>query len=58
MKPIKFKQANVNFAENQEEYGTLPAFKSNDGMWVEGGTLKQNKDMEEKTWFEVRVKAR
>jgi len=30
MKPIKFKQANVNFAENQEEYGTLPAFKSND----------------------------
>jgi len=26
MKVIKFKECNVNFAENQEEYKTLPAF--------------------------------
>lgn len=28
MKPIKFKECNVNFAENQDEYNTLPAFKN------------------------------
>ena len=37
---------------------TFRARRLDDGMWVEGGMLKQNKDMEEKTWFEVRVKAR
>lgn len=29
MKPIKFKECNVNFAENQDEYNTLPAYKDN-----------------------------
>ena len=29
MKPIKFKECNVNFAENQDEYNTLPAFRNN-----------------------------
>lgn len=29
MKPIEFKEQNCTFAENQEEYGNLPAF--NDG---------------------------
>lgn len=26
MKSVKFKECNVNFAENQDEYVTLPAF--------------------------------
>ncbi len=30
MKPIKFKEANVTFAENQPEYIPLPAHKAND----------------------------
>jgi len=30
MKPKKFKEANVTFAENQPEYLSLPAFKNND----------------------------
>lgn len=30
MKPIKFKQSNVVYAENQEPYLPLPAFKHND----------------------------
>ncbi|KAA6348497.1 hypothetical protein EZS27_004097 [termite gut metagenome] len=29
MKPIKFKEQNVTFAENQPEYIPLPAFKNN-----------------------------
>ena len=28
MKPIKFKEVNVTFAENQKEYLPLPAFKN------------------------------
>jgi len=31
MKPIKFKECNVNFAENQDEYNTLPAFRNEKG---------------------------
>jgi hypothetical protein len=31
MKPIKFKESNVTFAENQKEYLPLPAFRNNDG---------------------------
>lgn len=27
MKPIKFKHQNITFAENQPEYGSLPALK-------------------------------
>ena len=35
MKIIKFKECNVNFAENQKEYKTLPAFyDSNSGIVV------------------------
>lgn len=30
MKAIKFKHANVNFAENQNEYKTLPALRFGD----------------------------
>jgi hypothetical protein len=30
MKPIKFKEQNVVYAENQEEYQPLPALKYND----------------------------
>jgi hypothetical protein len=29
MKPIKFKEQNIIFAENQPEYQQLPAFKNN-----------------------------
>jgi hypothetical protein len=32
MRPIKFKEQNVTYAENQPEYLPLPAFKSNDPM--------------------------
>jgi len=31
MKPIKFKESNITFAENQTEYQPLPAYKSDDG---------------------------
>ena len=34
MKPIKFKEANVTFAENQPEYIPLPAWKSDDGIVI------------------------
>lgn len=34
MKPIKFKEANVTYAENQEEYEILPCWKSTDGVAV------------------------
>lgn len=34
MKPIKFKEANVTFAENQPEYLPLPAFRSADGLVI------------------------
>jgi len=34
MDPIKFKGANVVFAENQEEYNSLPAFKDDEGNVV------------------------
>lgn len=30
MKPIKFKEVNVTFAENQDEYLPLPAFRSDE----------------------------
>lgn len=30
MKAIKFKDANINVAESQDEYNTLPALKLND----------------------------
>lgn len=29
MKPVEFKECNIKFAENQDEYNTLPAFKEN-----------------------------
>lgn len=32
MKPIKFKEQNVIYAENQDEYQPLPALKCNDDM--------------------------
>ena len=34
MKPIKFKEANVTFAENQPEYLPLPAHKTEDGQVI------------------------
>jgi len=34
MKPIEFEGANVVYAENQEEYQSLPAFKDDDGTVV------------------------
>ena len=34
MKPIKFKEANVTFAENQPEYLPLPAWKGEDGIVI------------------------
>ena len=34
MKPIKFKEANVTFAENQPEYLPLPAWKAEDGTVI------------------------
>jgi len=34
MEAINFKGANVVFAENQEEYNSLPAFKDEDGTVV------------------------
>lgn len=32
MKPIRFKEQNVIYAENQDEYQPLPALKTNDDM--------------------------
>lgn len=32
MQPVKFKQANVTYAENQPEYLPLPAHRTNDGQ--------------------------
>lgn len=34
MKPIKFKEANVTFAENQPEYLPLPAWKGEEGTVI------------------------
>ena len=34
MKPIKFKEQNVTFAENQPEYLPLPAFKDENGVVI------------------------
>jgi len=34
MEPKKFKESNVVFAENQEEYTPLPAFKDESGIVV------------------------
>jgi hypothetical protein len=34
MDAIKFKGANIVFAENQEEYNSLPAFKDDEGNVV------------------------
>ncbi len=34
MKPIKFKEQNIVFAETQDQYGNLPAFKDDDGVVV------------------------
>lgn len=33
-KPIKFKESNVIYAENQLEYKQLPAFKDEDGFII------------------------
>ncbi len=32
MKPIKFKQSNVVYAENQPQYNPLPSHKSEEGI--------------------------
>jgi len=32
MKPIKFKEQNCTYAENQPEYGNLPSYKDSDGV--------------------------
>jgi len=32
MKPVIFKQCNVMYAVNQEEYQNLPAYKTDDGI--------------------------
>ena len=34
MKPIKFKECNIDFAENQEEYNTLPALINDEGTVI------------------------
>lgn len=34
MKPIKFKEVNVTYAEDQPEYNPLPVFKDSDGTVV------------------------
>jgi len=34
MKPIKFKEANATFAENQPEYLPLPAHRAKDGQVI------------------------
>jgi len=34
MKPVKFKGFNVEFAKDQPEYQTLPAYKSEEGIVV------------------------
>ena len=34
MKPIKFEEQNCTFAENQDEYLPLPAFRDDDGIVI------------------------
>lgn len=34
MKPIKFKESNVSFGDNQKEYLPLPAFRDEDGQVI------------------------
>ena len=34
MKPIKFKEQNCTYAENQDEYGNLPTLKTNEGIVI------------------------
>lgn len=34
MEPIEFKESNVVFAENQDEYKSLPAYRDNNGVVV------------------------
>jgi len=34
MKPLNFSQSNCNYAEDQQEYITLPAYKSKDGQVI------------------------
>lgn len=34
MEAIKFKESNVVFAENQDEYKSLPAYRDNNGVVV------------------------
>ena len=34
MKPVKFKEVNVTFAENQSEYLPLPACRDKDGQVI------------------------
>jgi len=34
MKPSKFPEQNTVYAENQDEYGNMPAFKDEDGVVV------------------------
>ena len=57
MKPIKFKEQNITFAENQPEYLPLPAYKNDKGDTI---TLWQFNFLERikilftgKMWFHV-----
>ena len=34
MKPTEFKEQNCVYAENQDEYGNLPAFKTDEGIII------------------------
>ena len=34
MKPTKFKEQNCTYAQNQDEYGNLPAFKDDNSVIV------------------------
>ena len=34
MEAIKFKESNIVFAENQDEYKSLPAYMDNNGVFV------------------------
>ena len=34
MEAVKFKESNVVFAENQDEYKSLPAYRDNNGVVV------------------------
>jgi hypothetical protein len=42
MKAISHPYANVNFAENQDEYTTLPAYKSESGLVVAAFKLEED----------------